>query len=321
MMRPIRRLADLLLSALCLWAAWYHTPPGALARAVIARLVGSKADVPPLLSYYGAGARAGQPIPEAAVPAAPLSPRAALGLGASAVLARLPTADRDAVLSRAGVRSSTAEALSSWIDGEASRRGSREAAVLALFCGDDAAAFAVHHARNAATLEELARELPPRYADRVALAATTLTLATAYGLAWPLPESAQVTSPFGLRAHPLLHKRRLHTGIDFGIPPGTAVRAAADGIVRRASDDAISGKLLLVDHGSGVSTLYCHNESLLVSVGERVSAGQVIARSGNSGLSTGPHLHYQLDLPQGPVDPLRFRANHRLHVALGGTEP
>jgi murein DD-endopeptidase len=321
MIRSLRRLFDLLLAALCLWAAWYHTPPGALARTALARVVGSKAATPPLLSYYGAGARAAQPIPDGAPPPAPLSARAALGLGASAVLARLPPPERDGVLSRAGIRSPGAETLTAWIDGAASRHGSREAAVLALFCGDDAATFAAARAGRGAALEELARELPPRYADRVALAATTLTLATAYGLAWPLPESAQVTSPFGVRAHPLLHKRRLHSGIDFGVPPGTSVHAVADGIVRRASDDAVSGKLLLVDHGSGVSTLYCHNESLLVSVGDRVSAGQVIAKSGNSGLSTGPHLHYQLDLPQGPVDPLRFRANRSVHVALGGTEP
>ena len=320
MMRALRRVFDLFLSALCLWAAWYHTPPGALARTAVARLSGTRASVRPLLSYYGAGARTGQAVPDVALPT-PLSRGAALGLGASAVLARLPPADRDGVLTRAGPSSASPEGLSAWIDTESARRGSREAAVLALFCGEDAAKFAVQRARGGATLEQLARELPPRYADRVALAATTLTLATAYALAWPLPESAQVTSPFGLRAHPLLRKRRLHTGIDFGIPPGTAVHAVAEGVVRRSSDDAVSGKLVLLDHGSGVSTLYCHNESLLVSVGDRVAAGQVIARSGNSGLSTGPHLHYQLDLPEGPVDPLRFRANRTLRVALGGTEP
>jgi murein DD-endopeptidase MepM/ murein hydrolase activator NlpD len=237
------------------------------------------------------------------------------------VLARLPPAERERLLARAGMSSASAETLSAWIAGESARRGSREAAVLALYCGDDAATFAVRRAHGSATLEQLARELPPGYADGVALAATTLTLSTAYGLAWPLPESAQMTSAFGLRSHPLLHKRRLHTGIDFGIPVGTAVHAVADGIVRRASDDAVSGRLVLVDHGSGVSTLYCHNESLLVSAGDQVAAGQVIATSGNSGASTGPHLHYQVDLPQGPVDPLRFRANRGLHVALGGTEP
>ncbi|HWE24853.1 MAG TPA: M23 family metallopeptidase, partial [Myxococcales bacterium] len=317
----LRSLFDLLLCALCLWAAWYHTPPGALARTALLRLAGSRASVPPLLSYYGAGARTAQPIPDALPPPVPLSPRAALGLGASAVLGRMPAAERDEVLARAAISSATAELVGGWIDIATVRYGSREAAVLALFSGDEAARFAVRHARSGATLEQLARELPPRYTDRVALAATTLTLATAYALAWPLPESAQVSSPFGVRAHPLLRKRRLHTGIDFGIPSGTAVRAAGDGIVRRASDDAVSGKLLLLDHGSGVSTLYCHNELLLVSVGDRVSAGQVIARSGNTGLSTGPHLHYQVDLPQGPVDPLRFRAMRTMHVALGGTEP
>lgn len=320
MTRALRSVFDLFLSALCLWAAWYHTPPGALARAALARLSGTRTSARPLLSYYGAGARTGQAVPDAPLPA-PLSRGAALGVGASAVLARLPPAERERVLTRAGLPSNNPEALSAWIDAGSARRGSREAAVLALFCGEDAAKFAVRHAPGGATLEQLARELPPRYADRVALAATTLTLATAYGLAWPLPESAQVTSPFGPRAHPLLRKRRMHSGIDFGIPPGTAVHAAAEGVVRRASDDAVSGKLLLLDHGSGVSTLYCHNESLLVSVGDRVAAGQLIARSGNSGLSTGPHLHYQVDLPEGPVDPLRFRANRTLHVALGGTEP
>jgi murein DD-endopeptidase len=322
MMHPIRRLVDLLLSALCLWAAWYHTPPGALARAALARSIGSKTAVPPLLSYYGAGARGAQAIPDATVPQSPLSARAALGLGSSAVLARLAAAERDAVLARAGLASANAETLSAWIDRESARRGTREAAIFALFCGEDGATYAARRARNGATLEELARELPPRYADRVALAATTLTLATAYGLAWPLPESAQITSAFGVRSHPLLHRRRLHTGIDFGIPVGTAVHAVADGVVRRASEDAVSGRLVLVDHGSGVSTLYCHNDSLLVSVGDRVTGGEVIARSGNSGASTGPHLHYQLDLPQGPVDPLRFRQSRTLHVALGGaSEP
>ena len=119
----------------------------------------------------------------------------------------------------------------------------------------------------------------------------------------------------------MLSGRRLHSGVDLGVPIGTPVRAVADGIVRRASSDSVSGQLVLVDHGSGVSTIYCHNDELLVSEGDRVEKGQVIARSGNTGRSTGPHLHYQLDLPQGPVDPFRFRGARPVHVALGATEP
>ncbi|HKC60701.1 MAG TPA: M23 family metallopeptidase [Myxococcales bacterium] len=316
-MRRARSLADVLLAALCLWAAWYHTPPGALLRTAVARLSGSRGATPALLSYYGAGAlQLAEPLP----PRAALSPGAALGLGAQSALERISPPDRAQVLARAGLKSSSADALGDWIGREAERQGSREAAVLALFCGEEAARFARERASGSG-LEELARQLPPRYADRIALAATALTLGTAYALAWPLPDSAQVTSSFGLRAHPLLGARRFHSGIDLGVPIGTPVRAAADGIVRRASDDRVSGRLVLLDHGSGVSTVYCHNDSLRVAPGDAVKKGQVIALSGNSGLSTGPHLHYQLDLPQGPADPLLFRAARPPQLATGGTEP
>ena len=322
-MRRARSLADLVLAALCLWAAWYHTPPGALLRTAFARLFGARSATPPLLSYYGAGTRTFQ-LAEPLPPRAVLSPGAALGLGAQSALERTSPADRAQLLARAGLRSGSADALGDWIGREAQRQGSREAAVLSLFCGEEAARFARERSgsgRGGASLEELARQLPPLYADRVALAATALTLGTAYALGWPLPDSAQVTSPFGVRAHPLLGARRFHSGIDLGIPVGTPVRAAAEGIVRRASDDRVSGRLVLVDHGSGVSTVYCHNDALLVAPGEVVTRGQIIALSGNSGLSTGPHLHYQLDLPRGPADPLLFRAARPPQLASGGTEP
>ena len=318
-MRRARSLADLVLAGLCLWAAWYHTPPGALLRMAAARLTGTRDASPALLSYYGAGVRPlqlAEPLPSRVA----LSPGAALGLGAQSALERLPPAERAQLLAQAGLRPGSADALGDWIAREAARQGSREAAVLSLFCGEDAARYARERASGSG-LEELARQLPPRYEGRVELAATALTLGTAYSLGWPLPDSAQVTSPFGVRAHPLLGGRRLHSGIDLGVSIGTPVRAAADGIVRRASDDRVSGRLVLVDHGSGVSTVYCHNDSLLVRAGDAVKKGQVIALSGNSGLSTGPHLHYQLDLPQGPADPLRFRAARPPQLAAGGTEP
>jgi murein DD-endopeptidase len=319
MMRRARSLADLALAALCLWAAWYHTPPGALLRAAFAAIAGSRSSAPPLLSYYGAGARSLQ-LSEAPQPRVPLAPGAALALGAQAAVDRLSSAERAQVLARAGLRSTSADGLGAWIEQETRKQGSPDAALLALFCGDEAARFAREHARGR-TLEELARQLPPGYADRVALAATALTLGTAYALAWPLPESAQITSAFGVRAHPLRSGRRFHAGVDLGVPVGTPVRSVGDGVVRRASADSVSGRLVLVDHGSGVSTIYCHNDAVLVSPGDSVSAGQVIALSGNSGLSTGPHLHYQLELPEGPVDPMRFRAGRPQRVALGGTEP
>jgi murein DD-endopeptidase MepM/ murein hydrolase activator NlpD len=192
--------------------------------------------------------------------------------------------------------------------------------VLALFCGEEPARFA--RARTLADgdpleLEPLAENLPPGYADKVALASQAMTLGTAYALSWPLPEAVRVTSPFGQREHPILGGRRMHNGIDLGAPSGTGVRAVASGIVRRASSDATNGRIVIVDHGRGVSTLYCHNDELLVRAGDRVARGQLLSRSGSTGRSTGPHLHYQLELAGQPVDPLRYRAG-KVHMSGGG---
>jgi murein DD-endopeptidase len=76
----------------------------------------------------------------------------------------------------------------------------------------------------------------------------------------------------------------------------------------------------VLDHGRGVVTVYCHNDELLVRDGQRVDKGQPISRSGNTGRSTGPHLHYQLDLAGQPVDPLRYRATKPKVVALGAED-
>ena len=122
-----------------------------------------------------------------------------------------------------------------------------------------------------------------------------------------------------MREHPLLGGRRLHAGVDLGVMKGAPVRAVADGIVRRASTDGVNGRILVVDHGGGVVTSYCHNDELLVGDGDHVRRGQMIARSGNTGRSTGPHLHYQLDLAGEPVDPLRFRAQHP-KTAVGASD-
>ncbi|MFL5388093.1 MAG: M23 family metallopeptidase, partial [Myxococcales bacterium] len=154
----------------------------------------------------------------------------------------------------------------------------------------------------------------------ISLAGEALTLGTAYALSWPVSSWAHVTSPFGVRDHPVLGGRRLHAGVDLGVPVGTAVRAVGPGVVRRASEDAVSGLALVIDHGSGVSTVYFHNEKLLVHRGDHVEQGQVISRSGNTGRSTGPHLHYQLDLPSGPVDPLRFRTVQPRRAPGGGRD-
>src|SRR4029077_16233366 len=99
----------------------------------------------------------------------------------------------------------------------------------------------------------------------------------------------------------------------------TPVRAVGAGIVRRASSDGINGRIVILDHGRGVVTTYCHNDARLVHDGQRVEKGQIVARSGKSGRTTGPHLHYQIDLAGEPVDPLRFRVQHP-KTAAGATD-
>jgi len=295
------QILELVLSALCLWAAWYHTPAGALIRSASAWLFRTHSSARPLLAYYGAGTLVPPPV-QGPLLAGPVPPAEALGYGAVAVEAAL------------GPPAAAAARLQSL----AHRLGSDDAAALALFCGEEQTRYALAHA-DSPSLIDLARALPPRSQGCVTQAAQALMLGSAYALAWPMPESVRITSPFGWREHPILGGRRLHAGVDLGAPRGTPVHAAADGTVRRASIDVVNGRILVLDHGRGVATVYCHNEYLLVSEGQHVRKGEMIARSGNSGRSTGPHLHYQLDLAGEPVDPLRFRAG-RPKIAPGPSD-
>lgn len=117
------------------------------------------------------------------------------------------------------------------------------------------------------------------------------------------PASGRVTSPFGMRYHPILHRRRMHTGVDIGASYGSSIRAAADGDVIMASYMRGYGNTVIVDHGGSVTTLYAHCSSLLVRDGQRVRQGQTIARVGSTGLSTGPHLHFEVRHNGTPVNP------------------
>lgn len=118
------------------------------------------------------------------------------------------------------------------------------------------------------------------------------------------PVSGCVTSSFGYRVHPITHKYKLHTGVDLAAPMGTPVHAAADGTVTIAGRMPAYGLEVVIDHGGHVSTLYGHNSRLLVSVGDVVKRGQVIAKSGSTGWSTGPHVHFEKRVNGKPVNPL-----------------
>lgn len=115
---------------------------------------------------------------------------------------------------------------------------------------------------------------------------------------WPV--KGRISSRFGPRWG------RMHEGLDIAVNTGTQVRAAADGVVRFAGWNGGYGYLVVIDHGRGIETRYAHNSRLLVKRGQRVSRGEVIARSGSTGNSTGPHVHFEIRQNGKPVDPLRY---------------
>jgi len=136
-------------------------------------------------------------------------------------------------------------------------------------------------------------------ADRIIKEIQELSGGGAYSggdLSWPTPGYTRVTSEFGYRIHPILGYRKLHTGIDIAAPYGATVIAANSGKVIASYYNSGYGNMIIVDHGGGIATLYAHLSSRLVSVGTSVHRGQTIAKVGSTGLSTGPHLHFEVRL-------------------------
>jgi murein DD-endopeptidase MepM/ murein hydrolase activator NlpD len=118
------------------------------------------------------------------------------------------------------------------------------------------------------------------------------------------PVGGAIVSGFGSRFHPILHRTRLHAGVDFASGEGTPIAAAAAGVVVFSGTMRGYGNVVVIDHGGGVSTLYAHCSALLVGDGANVRRGQVIARVGATGLATGPHLHFEVRKNGAPVNPL-----------------
>ena len=116
-----------------------------------------------------------------------------------------------------------------------------------------------------------------------------------------------VTSEFGYRRDPFTGERRGHTGMDLAVPTGTSVRAALPGTVTVSTyNQGGYGYYVMIDHGSGLSTLYGHNSQLLARVGQTVEAGDVIALSGSTGRSTGPHLHFEVRINGERTNPRSY---------------
>ncbi|CAN5883734.1 hypothetical protein BH23ACT10_BH23ACT10_26000 [soil metagenome] len=121
------------------------------------------------------------------------------------------------------------------------------------------------------------------------------------GRVWPL--RAPMTSGFGMRTHPLSGGARLHAGIDLGAASGTPIGAAAAGTVVAAGVMGGYGNAVDIRHADGTTTRYAHQSRLLVRNGQQVAAGQIIGLVGSTGASTGPHLHFEVRTPTGPIDP------------------
>ncbi len=123
---------------------------------------------------------------------------------------------------------------------------------------------------------------------------------------WPVPGYTRITSYFGGRDAPVAGASSYHRGIDIACDMGSNVVAAASGTVIVATYNYAEGNYVCIDHGGGVVTVYMHNSSLLVSVGEAVSAGQQIAAAGSTGISSGPHCHFGVRVDGTYVDPLTY---------------
>ena len=123
---------------------------------------------------------------------------------------------------------------------------------------------------------------------------------------WPCPSSSRITSGFGGRSSPTEGASSNHKGIDIGASSGSDIVAAADGTVTISTYSYSAGNYIMINHGGGVSTVYMHCSKLLVSVGETVKKGQVIAKVGSTGYSTGPHLHFGVRVNGAYVNPSQY---------------
>jgi murein DD-endopeptidase MepM/ murein hydrolase activator NlpD len=139
-------------------------------------------------------------------------------------------------------------------------------------------------------------------AEAAGLAPPQCNIAGPVEFQWPV--RGPITSPFGMRVDPITGRYALHSGIDIGADYGTPIQAAADGIVIFSSWYGGYGNAIIIDHGSGLSTLYAHCSAMYVQLNQPVQRGQVIGAVGATGYATGPHLHFEIRVNGVPVNPL-----------------
>ncbi|MGB8700053.1 MAG: peptidoglycan DD-metalloendopeptidase family protein [Thermosynechococcaceae cyanobacterium] len=167
----------------------------------------------------------------------------------------------------------------------------------------DRQALAAAEQQLAQESEQISKDIQQRLAARIAFPGAIFLHGTGQML---LPADGPVTSIFGWRVHPILGSSRFHNGVDFGAEEGSLIRAADNGVVISAEWMGGYGNSVIIDHGNGLTTLYGHSSQLYVTVGQSVTRGQPIAAVGSTGLSTGPHLHFEVRRAGEPIDPMPF---------------
>lgn len=125
-------------------------------------------------------------------------------------------------------------------------------------------------------------------------------------MAWPVPGYTRITSQFGMRTHPITGVYKLHTGVDIGAPYGTTFIAANDGVVTYAGENRAYGRMVIINHGGGITTLYAHGSEILVKEGDYVTKGTPVLKVGSTGYSTGPHAHFEVRINGEYVQPLDY---------------
>jgi murein DD-endopeptidase MepM/ murein hydrolase activator NlpD len=152
--------------------------------------------------------------------------------------------------------------------------------------------------------EEEARREAERRARQLAGEAAAPVSGAPGSVMWPV--SGPITSPFGMRNHPVFGRFIMHAGIDIAAAEGTTIAAAAAGRVILAQYAGNCGNMITLDHGGGMATNYCHLSQIFVGVGQDVQRGQAIGAVGMTGDATGPHLHFEVRIDGRPVDPLGY---------------
>lgn len=314
--RPLGSL-DLLVVVLVVLTAWLRTPVGELGGRLVSWATDADLDSAALTSYFLTG---------------PLSPEV-LQADQDAWLPDLPPAPEDGFpepwrtaarrLAPEDLPSGAVQALATLEPTPADDQlvaaldvlyeGDPLVALERLALGDELRGRAIKRARasgaaNPEAYSQYRRFLPSAdqvRADELVLhvAAVSRTL----HIYWPVQGTQRISSAYGMRQHPIYDKPMFHNGIDVAIPIGTPMHAIQAGTVVSVGSNDRSGIYVSIRHADGVRSTYCHLDESLVEKGDLVERGEIFAKSGNTGGSTGPHLHFIVRVDEKTVDPLPLR--------------